>query len=477
MVYDVLIAGAGVVGGMVARELSKYNLAVCILEKENDVACGASKANSGIIHGGYDPMPGTLKAKLNVEGVPLLYQAAEELNVPYRRNGSLIVAFGTEEERTLRKLYDRGIENGVNGMSIISGEEARRTEPNISSEITGALVVSSAGIICPYELTIAAVGNAMDNGVELRRNFEIVSVDKNDDIFTVNSANGESIKGRFFVNCAGTAADKVASFFKDDFFKIIFRAGEYLLLDKTEGGKVSHTIFRVPTEKGKGILVSPTVDGNLITGPTATEVFEADDKRTTPSGMESVMSSAKESVPSIEFRKVITSFAGVRASEKDGDFIIRRSEKVKGLVHAAAIDSPGLTSCVSIARLVADLLRKEGLVTRENPNWNGIRKDPHAFRKMSDAEKDEYIKGHVEFGKIVCRCETVSEGEIRAALRENPIPYDIDGIKRRTRSGMGRCQGGFCSPSVMRIISEELGIPLEEVSKKGKGSEFVIGKM
>lgn len=297
MVYDVLIAGAGVVGGMVARELSKYNLAVCILEKENDVACGASKANSGIIHGGYDPMPGTLKAKLNVEGVPLLYQAAEELNVPYRRNGSLIVAFGTEEERTLRKLYDRGIENGVNGMSIISGEEARRIEPSISSEITGALVVSSAGIICPYELTIAAVGNAMDNGVELRRNFEIVSVDKNEDIFTVNSANGESIKGRFFVNCAGTAADKVASFFKDDFFKIIFRVGEYLLLDKTEGGKVSHTIFRVPTEKGKGILVSPTVDGNLITGPTATEVFEADDKRTTPSEWRALCPPPKKAFP------------------------------------------------------------------------------------------------------------------------------------------------------------------------------------
>lgn len=477
MIYDVLIAGAGVTGGMVARELSKYELSVCLLEKENDVACGASKANSGIIHGGYDPEPGTLKAKLNVEGVPLLYEAAKELNVSFKNNGSLIVAFGKEEEKTLETLYARGIKNGVSGMKIISGDEARNKEPNLSEEVTAALFVPTAGIICPYGLTLAAVGNAMDNGVILKRNFEIVEIRRESGVFTAVSASGDTVSGRFLINCAGTHADKIAELAGDGFFEIIPRAGEYMLLDKTEGQRVSHTVFQVPTKKGKGVLVTPTADGNLLVGPTAEKVEDADGKQTSAAGLLKISELAKKSVPSVNLRSVITSFAGIRASEKNGDFIIRASEKVDGLLHIAAIDSPGLSSCVAIARYALDILRKSGLSLKEKKNWDGTREDTHAFLKMSDEEKNEYIKTHPAYGRIVCRCESVSEGEIRDAVKRNPGALDVDGVKRRTRAGMGRCQGGFCSPHVMKIIAEENNVPMEKITKKGPGSEMVIGKL
>lgn len=478
MVYDFIIAGAGVIGGMLARELSRYNISVCILEKENDVSMGASKANSGIVHGGFDPHPGTLKAKMNVEGVDLLYQAAEDLHVPYKKNGSLVVAFSETEAEHLQMLYDRGIENKVEGMSIVSGDEARKIEPNLSEKVVSALVVPSAGIICPYELTIAAVGNAMDNGAELKRNFEISEIIKEDDIFVINSSAKEQVKGRFFINCAGAFSDKIAELAGDGFFKIIPRAGEYLLLDKSEGIRVSHTIFQVPNENGKGILVSPTVDNNLLTGPTATKVDSPDDKNITQKGIDTVIEYAKKSVPSVDFRQVITSFTGVRSSEATGDFIIKYSEKVQGLIHVAAIDSPGLSSCVSIAKYVLEIIKENCSIDMVlKTDWNGCRENPHAFRNMTDEEKSIYIKAHPEYGKIVCRCEKVSEGEIRDAIRRNPIALDIDGVKRRTRSGMGRCQGGFCMPNVMKILAEENGAELQAVTKKGNGSEQLTGRL
>lgn len=477
VVYDVVIAGAGVIGGMLARELSRYRLSVCVLEKGNDVAMGASKANSGIVHGGFDPEPNTLKAKLNVEGVELLFQTAEELHVPCIRNGSMVLAFGAEEENTLNKLYQRGLANGVTGMSLIDGDQARQLEPSLSKEVTLVLRIPSAGIVCPYELTIAAVGNAMDNGMELKRNFEITAVERGEEEFTVTSNKGENVRGRYLVNCAGVHADRIADMAGDGFFSIMPRAGEYMLLDKVEGARVSHTIFQVPNENGKGILVTPTVDGNLLTGPTAAKVATADNTATTPAGLNTVITLAHRSVPSVDFRQVITSFSGVRASESHGDFILCASRKVKGLVHAAAIDSPGLSSCVAIARYVVGILRDGGLQTEEKEGWCGTREDPHAFRKMSDEEKDAYIRQHPSYGKVVCRCETVSEGEIREAIRRNPPAWDIDGVKRRTRSGMGRCQGGFCAPYVMRLLAEENGAEMQSVSKKGCGSEQLSSRL
>ena len=476
--FDVVIIGAGVIGGMLARQLSRYEISVCLLEKENDVAIGASKANSGIIHGGYDPEPGTLKAKLNVEGVQKLYDVADEIHAPYRKNGSLVCAFGTkEEEDAVRELFERGLENGINSLEILSGDEARKIEPALSDEVSLALRVTNAGIICPYELTVAAIGNAMDNGVSLKVNFEVESIVKDDKGFTVTSSNKDTVKARYVVNCAGVYSDKIARMVGDDFFTIIPRAGEYMLLDKNEGARVCHTIFQIPTAAGKGILVSPTVDGNLLTGPTSVKVDAPDNTDTTPAGLDVVGRLAAKSVPSVNFRQVITSFSGVRASVASGDFIIEPARSVEGMLHVAAIDSPGLTSCVAIADYAIDRLRDMGLGTKERADFDPYREDPHAFRSMSDDEKDAYIKEHSEYGKIVCRCETVSEGEIRDAIRRNPPARDIDGVKRRTRSGMGRCQGGFCMPYVMRLISEETGEPMESITKKGKGSYQLIGKL
>ena len=477
MIYDVLIAGAGVIGSMLARELSRYKLSVCVLEKENDVAMGATKANSGIVHGGYDPIPGTLKARLNSVGVEQLFEAAQQLNVPYKRNGSMVCAFSEAEESVLLELYCQGQQNSIPGLKIISGEEARAIEPNLSKEVTKVLHVTNAGIICPYELTIAAVGNAMDNGVQLKRNFEVLHISREKGLFTVVASSGETVKGRYLVNCAGGYSDKLAKLAGDGSFTIIPRAGEYMLLDKVEGSRVSHTLFQCPTVEGKGILVSPTVDGNLLVGPTAHKVETAESKDTTPAGLGEVERLSAKSVPSVNYRQVITSFTGVRASEVSGDFILKASDKVEGLIHAGAIDSPGLTCCVSIARYLVDILREQGLELECKEDWNGNRQDPHHFRKMSDEEKNAYIQKHPAYGKIVCRCETVSEGEILAAIRSNPMALDVDSVKRRTRSGMGRCQGGFCGPYVMELLAREMGVPMENVTKSGGNSYMVTGRI
>ena len=477
MLYDVAIIGAGVIGGMLARELSRYDLSVCLLEKESDVAMGASRANSGIIHGGYDPEPGTLKAKLNAAGVEPLFRVAEELHVPHRRNGSMVCAFSPEEEPLLETLYRRGQENGIPGLALISGAEARKLEPELSGAVTKVLHVTNSGIIGPYELTIAAIGNAMDNGVSLRCNFRVCDIRQESGSFTVTAVSGEQMRSRFLVNCAGGHADEIARLAGDDFFRIIPRAGEYMLLDKAEGGRIRHTLFQCPTKAGKGILVTPTVHGNLLTGPTAVPVATPEDRDTTAAGLAAVARLAAKSVPGVDFRQVITSFAGVRASWAGGDFILEPSATIPGLIHAAAIDSPGLTCCVSIAKYLTELLQGQGLALSEKASWNGTREDPNRFREMTDEEKHAYIQNNPAYGKIVCRCETVSEGEILDAIRTNPPARDVDAVKRRTRSGMGRCQGGFCGPYVMELLARELGIPMEAVTKCGDGSQMVIGRI
>ena len=477
MIYDVVVAGAGVIGGMVARELTKYKLSVCILEKDDDVANGASKANSGIIHGGFDPEPDTLKAKLNIEGVEKLFDTAKMLNVPCKRNGSFVCAFSEEENKTVKELYDRGIKNGVEKMEILTGDEAREIEPQLSKEVTSVLNIPTAGIICPYELTVAAVGNAMDNGADLKLEFEVSEITKEDDVFVIKSSDGEEVKAKYLVNCAGGFSDKVSKLAGDDSFEIIPRAGEYLILDKDEGLRVKHTIFQCPTKEGKGILVTPTVDGNLLTGPTAHKVDTPESKGTTIEGMNTVIRLASKSVPTILYRNVIRSFTGVRSSEKDGDFIIEASDKVNNFVNVAAIDSPGLSSCVAIAEYAVGILKDIGLELEVNEKFDGHRKNPNFFRTLSDEEKNEYIKTHPAYGKIVCRCEGITEGEIIDAIKTNPPARDVDGVKRRTRAGMGKCQGGFCAPYVMRIIAEQNNIKQEEVTKCGKGSNMVIGKI
>ena len=470
--FDVIVIGGGVIGGAVLRELSKYELNICLLEKENDVAMGASKANSGIVHAGFDAPEGSLKAKFNLLGNLMMEEYAKELGVKYINNGSLVVAFSEEERVALENLRKRGEKNGVGGLEIIDKNELSALECHISDKALSALHAKTGGIICPYELTIAEIGNAMDNGAELCLNFELSDVRKTENGFILTSKGGERVEGKVVVNCAGLGAEAVANMFSDRSFKIGARRGEYLLLDRESFGFVSHTLFFAPTKLGKGILVSPTVDGNIILGPTAEEGEWNTD--TTAGGLASVIEKAKKMCPSVPVWNVITSFAGVRAYSDRHDFIIEESPDVKGLINCVGIESPGLTSAPAIGKYVCEELVGKMLPLTRKCDFNPIRKPDYFFKNLSVEEKCELIKKESEYGRIVCRCEGISEGEILRALRENPKASDIDGVKRRTRAGMGRCQGGFCQSSVAEIISKELKIPLSRVTKKGEGSELVL---
>ncbi|MBR3966041.1 MAG: NAD(P)/FAD-dependent oxidoreductase [Clostridia bacterium] len=471
--YDVAIIGAGVVGGMIARELSRYNLRTVILEKENDVAMGATKANSAIVHAGFDAKVGSLKAKLNVKGSEMMEQVAKELGVKYKRNGSLVIGFSDEDLETIKELYERGTKNGVRDLAILDREQLREIEPNIGKKATCALHAPTGAIICPYELTVASIGNAMDNGAELITSFEVTSINRENGAYEICSKD-QTVSARYVVNAAGVYSDAVAKMVGDDTFTVHPRRGEYILLDKECGTLVSHTIFRTPSKMGKGILVSPTVDGNLITGPTSVDMEDKTDKSTTAEGFAHVIKETAENVEGVPFGKTITSFCGLRAVGSTGDFII--TSPLKGFVNAAGIESPGLSSAPAIAEYIVDILHESGLELHKNKDFNPTRRPMHHFREASIEEKNAIIAKDKSFGKIVCRCETVTEGEILEAIRTNPKPRDLDGVKRRTRSQMGRCQGGFCSPRIVELLSRELGIKYEEVTKFGGESVINFGK-
>ncbi|MBQ4518800.1 MAG: NAD(P)/FAD-dependent oxidoreductase [Clostridia bacterium] len=471
--FDVAIIGAGVVGGMIARELSRYKLSVCILDKENDVSMGASRANSAIVHAGFDAKEGSLKARFNVKGAEMMPKVCEELGVPYINNGSLVIGFNDEDRINLNVLLKRGKVNGVKELRIMEQEELRSLEPNVSGDAICALYAPTGAITCPYELTIAAIGNAMDNGAELYLNFEVSKIRKTDVGFTICSKE-KTIESRLVVNAAGVYADSIAGMVGDSSFTIHPRRGEYILLDKECGNIVSHTIFRTPSQKGKGILVSPTVDGNLLTGPTAEDIEDKEDRQVTSSGYNSVLRQAQEDVQGIVFQRTITSFCGLRAVGNTGDFII--NVPVSGFVNVAGIESPGLSASPAIAEYVAELLQNEGLTLKENPDFNPIRKPFNAFKRASLEERNVMIQNNKAYGKIVCRCEGITEGEILEALRTNPKARDLDGVKRRTRAQMGRCQGGFCMPYIAEMIAKEQGIPFEQVTKRGGGSFMTVGK-
>lgn len=470
---NVCIIGAGVVGGLIARELSKYDLRVCLVESQNDVATGATKANSGIVHAGFDAEEGTLKAKLNVEGSKMMKELCEELNVKYKNNGSMVLAFSEEENKSLEILLDRGVKNGVEKLRILSKEEAKKLEPNLSNDVYSVLYAPTGGIVCPYDLTISAIGNAMDNGVTLERNFLVNKIEEKEDYFILYSIDGKSIATQTIINCAGVYADEIAKMIGDNSFDIIPKKGEYLLLDKTQGNKVSCTIFQTPTEKGKGILVSPTVDGNLLLGPTSVVIDDKENKQTTEIGLNQVITQSKKSVDGVNVGKVITSFTGLRASTKGGDFIINSPKK--GFINVAGIDSPGLSSSPAIAKLVGNMVKEIYPNLKPNNRFNPKRNFID-FRRMTREEKNEIIKKNPSFGKIVCRCEGVSEGEILQAIRLNPKPLDLDGVKRRTRAQMGRCQGGFCSPYIIKLLAKEQGKNILEITKNGLGSKVVFSK-
>ena len=471
--YDVAVIGAGVIGGMIARKLSSFDLKVCILEREHDVAMGASRANSAIVHAGFDAKKGSLKAKLNVEGSQMMEKVAAELGVKYKRNGSLVIGFNNEDKAALFELLERGTANGVRGLEIIEGEELFAIEPNLSKNVVCALYAPTGAIVCPYELTVAAVGNAMDNGAELKLDFEVKGISKISGGYEICSGN-ETVKSRFVINAAGVYSDKIAQMVGDNSFDVNPRRGEYILLDKECGSLVNTTVFRTPSKMGKGILVTPTVDGNLLLGPTSEDMTDKEDKSTSESGLSKVIKEAGENILQIPFNKTITSFCGLRAVGSTGDFII--NTPVPGFINVAGIESPGLTASPAIAEYVAELLKEQGSDLNPRKEYDPRRAPMHAFREAGTVEKNRIIKRDKSYGRIICRCEEITEGEIVAAIRTNPGARDLDGVKRRTRAQMGRCQGGFCSPQIVEIISRELGIPYEEVTKFGGNSRINISK-
>lgn len=471
--YDIVIVGCGVVGAAIARHLSKYRLSVCILEKENDVAVGTTKANSAIIHAGYDPRPGSLMAKLNARGVGLVKELAPKLHFPYQPIGSLLLAFTEENLKTVEVLYQRGYHNGVPGLKILSGEEVREMEPNISPEVKGALYAPSAGIVSPWRMALAFAESAVRNGVALYRNCPVTGIDKTGDSYALTTPSG-TIHTRYVINATGVDAFATASLLKQPSYEMMPSRGQYYLFDKCAGNTVHHVIFQCPTKVGKGVLVSPTVDGNLIVGPNAEPVEGALDTGTTAEGLEFVKKMALLSVPGLSFRDSIRNFAGVRANTSVDDFQIRWLEP--GFLDVAGIKSPGLSSAPAIGEYVADLLMQDGVKLLHKENYQEELPERVHFKELSPKEKAEAVKKNPLYGRIICRCETVTEGEMVDALHSPIPPVSIDGIKRRCGAGMGRCQGGFCGPRVHEIIARETGMSMEDVMQDRAGMVIVTGE-
>ena len=472
--YDVVIIGCGVVGASAAYELARYKLRVAVLEAAADIAAGTTKANSAIIHAGYDPEPGTLMARLNVEGNRLTGEICEKLQVPFKRVGSLVVAFSPEQLPTLQALYDRGCKNGVPGLRLLSGMEARAMEPGLSEEVCGALLAPSAGIIDPWGFAIAMAETAVRGGVEVRRDCPVTGIEDTGAGFVLHTPAGD-VAARFVLNAAGVDADRVHEMLEPNDWHTLPSRGEYYLLDKSEHDRVSRVIFQCPGPEGKGVLVAPTIHGNLICGPNAEAVEDRLDLGNTAAGMAEVRTKAARSVPGVEWRQNIRNFAGLRANTTRSDFIIEESKAHPGFIDLAGIKSPGLSSAPAIAKMAAEMLKADGLALEPDPDF--VDKREHiVFKNLSAKEKNELIRKDPRYGRVVCRCETITEGEIVAALHSPIPPRSINGVKRRCNAGMGRCQGGFCGPRVQEIIARELGIDQAEVLLEQAGSTILTGR-
>lgn len=470
---DIIVIGGGIVGCSVARELSRYNARITVLEKFNDVSCGTTKANSGIVHAGFDAKPDTLKAKFNILGNAMFDDLAKELDFPFVRNGALVLCFDKEDFLRLGELYNRGLDNGVEGLKVLTKEEVFEMEPYVSKEVVGALYAKTSGIVSPYEMAIAYAENAAVNGCEFNFGKRVVSICESDGRWTVECQSGEKYSADMVVNCAGVYADDINNRVCDKKINIVPRKGEYMLYDKSCGYLATRTIFQMPSKMGKGILVSPTTHGNIITGPTANDVDDKDNLYTTYEGLSEVYEKSLKSVPSLNKRFVITQFSGIRAHSVDGDFIIGESDK-KGFYNVAGIESPGLTSAPAIAVHVAeDIAGKLNLERKRD--FNPVRKGIPHFAIMADSDRAKLIEQNHLYGKVICRCEVVTEGEIVDSINRPVGARDVDGVKRRTRAGMGRCQSGFCLEKVMEILARELGVDFETVVKHEKGN-IVIGK-
>jgi len=473
---DVVVIGAGITGAAIARELSKYALDIILVEKEADFCSGASKANTGIIHAGYHDPSGTLKAMLCVKGNAMCEKLAGELGVAFERNGALVVALNDEDLENLQKLRQRGIKNGVPGLRIIGKGELREMEPNLTQNAVGALYAPTAGIILPYEMTIALCENAVHNGVMPLLEAEVRGIEKQDGrVKRVLTPRG-TIETRFVVNAAGLYADDISKMVGIGDFYIYPRKGEYFIFDEKIGSLVNRPVFPTPTPASKGILITKTIDGNTMIGPNAQDLdvrckYEQDGDATTKEGLREVWEATSSLVPGLPGGMTIKNFAGLRAVSNTRDFIIRSYKEVKGFINVAGITSPGLTAAPAIGELVVEILRGEGLELKPRKEFDPFRKKPPRFASLSPEERESLIARDPRYGRIVCRCENVTEGEIVEAIRRGA--RTMDGIKYRTHCGMGRCQGAFDTPGCSRILARELNIPLERVTVKGKGTEIV----
>lgn len=472
--YDAVIIGGGAVGCAVARYLSCYRLSICLVERGEDVCVGTSKANSAICHAGFDAPVGSAKARFNVEGSRMMEGLSQELDFPYRRCGSLVLCFDEAELPHLRELLERGVQNGVEGLEILDRAALRALEPAVSDKAVAALWAPTGAVLCPFGMTIALAENAAANGCAFRFNTEVVRIERRDGFFRLHTG-GDCIDTRVVISAAGVYGDALHNQLCADKLTIVPRRGEYCLMDRTCGQLVQHTIFQLPSAMGKGVLVTPTVHGNLLVGPTAVDQPDKDRTATTAEGLRSVAETAAKSVENLPMRDVITSFAGLRAhlSGPEDDFIV--GESTDGFFEAVGIESPGLSSAPAIGRYLAELAAAK-LHAAEKKDFIAQRRDMPHPREMDFASRQDLIARDPAYGQVICRCEGVTEGEIRDAIRRVPGARSLDGVKRRVRAGMGRCQGGFCGPKVMELLSRELHVPITALTKGGGESRLLAGR-
>ncbi len=473
--FKVAIIGGGVVGCAIARELSKYNLDISVFEKSLDIPGGASRANSAIIHSGYDDLPGTLKGKLCVEGNALFDELKEELDFPFERHGSLVVALSNSEMASIEELYERGKKNGVPGIKILNREETLKLEPNLNKSLVASLYAPSAGIVSPFGFTVALYENALKNGVKFYFESEVSSVVKNGNRVIGIKVNGKFLAFDIVINAAGINSDTISKTAGIDDFYIYPKRGQYFVFDDSIGKVVLRTIFPVPTKDSKGILVAYDVFGKIIIGPNSEIINDRSNTETTRDGLEEVFNGAKRLVPSLNLKDTITYFAGIRAQPSTGDFIIKNyPEKAFGFINAAGIKSPGFTASYAIALMVKNLIKDLGFKLNPNPNFNPFRKNIPRFRDLPIETQEELVKKDPKYGHIICRCELVTEGEIVEAIKRGA--RTVEGIKFRTSAGFGRCQMGFCGPRIVEILSRETGIPMDKILKRNRGSHYLVGK-
>ena len=473
--YDVAVIGAGVSGASTAWCLSKYHLRVALLEKEVDVGFGVSKANSGIIHGGFHHDVSTLKARLEIRGNLMFEKLQYELGFPFRRNGILVVAFTPEQQETVRRLYRQGVANGVPRLELCGRERLLALEPKLNHDVVGGLYAPNGGTIEPYRYVFSLVESACKNGVELYTNYKVTATVHDNDFWQLTAADGRAIRARYAVNAAGLYADTVSRLFGAEDFTITPRKGEEYLLDRNSVAYTNHVLFPVPDKHSKGVLVIPTVEGTTMVGPTAELLEDKEDVGTTAANFRNIFAMVTQMVPGVSNRDIITAFAGMRPTLPGDDFYVDRSARVPHLIQAAGIQSPGLTASPALGEYIKDLLKKDGLVLTEKTEITVGLPRVREVRRETPEGIDELYRQNPAYANIICRCELISEGEIVEAIHKGHIT--LDGIKFYTRAGMGRCQGGFCSYKVMKIIARETGIPVEEITKRGGAGRLVVGKL